>query len=115
MRINPGAVMTHPGEINMKTQKPTDATSHKSRWHELQEINTIGELLDALPSAWLIHAGTILLLYWSFSPCSSCCAALCLQLPTSTRAPDPEFDLVCDPAADWLTRLDPGRTDVPEA
>lgn len=52
----------------MKTQKPTDATSHKSRWHELQEINTIGELLDALPSAWLIHAGTILLLYWSFSP-----------------------------------------------
>ncbi|MCK9253919.1 MAG: O-antigen ligase family protein, partial [Clostridiales bacterium] len=52
----------------MKTEKPTDATSHKTGWQALQEIKTIGELLDALPAAWLVQAGTILLLYWTLTP-----------------------------------------------
>ena len=52
----------------MKTQIPTDATSHKTGWQALQEMKTIGELLDALPAAWLVHAGTILLLYWTLTP-----------------------------------------------
>ncbi|NLO35974.1 MAG: O-antigen ligase family protein [Clostridiaceae bacterium] len=52
----------------MRTQKPAAEVSLKTSWQALQEIKTVGELLDALPTAWLVFAGAGLLLYWSLSP-----------------------------------------------